>query len=1112
MVDRLRIHLLGPFAVWLDGQMVTPEAWPGRKARQLFKILVAHRERMVASDELLEWLWPDLNPESARNSLWVAVSRLRRLLEPGASGRGASSFVVTEGAGYRFCDGEGCEIDVDRFLDHVRQGQACQREGAWAAAIEAFKAAEALYRGDYLAEDPYEEWALPARERLGEAFLDVEIALAACHLALGRHGEALAHARRVLGRDACRESAWRLVMEAHYRAGEQDRALRAFARCRAVLARELGVDPLPETSALHERILRAPPLLPKPSSAPLPAALSLHLPFVGRDREWALLADLLRRAMEGQGRVVLVSGEPGIGKTRLLEELAGLATARGAHVLAGQCYELEQNAAYAPIVEALRGLLPSLAAAPPACPAGQLAAVAELLPELRGLGLDLPPYQPLPPDEERTRLLTSLAQVVRRGAEREPLVLVLDDLQWADPSTLQLVHYLGRQAGNQPLLLAGAYRSTRVDPGHPLAALRDQLARLGVLEEVPLSAFREEDVVLLLRILSSQDAGDSLARQLYGKTEGHPYFLAEVLRTLAQERRIVADGEGGWHLVGEAETSLEEEWLLPPSVRAAARFRLDRLAPAERMLLDFASIVGREFSLALMARLLDWPEGALAVQADRLVERGFLRARGPDRAVDGPWDRYEFGHELMRRTAYESLSEPRRRFLHRKVAEALLAQQAQAGSVATHYAASDRPWLALEQALAAAEHAARVAAYDEALAWCQQAMEIAEAYPHAVPSGYRTRLHLQWRTLWYYRGDLERTLAADRAALAAARGEGDAAAELQALWHLAHDETQVAAGGPSGLQAAALTLARDLGDPAALARSLARFGSDTGFLARPAERQQALDVLDQAVGLARQVGDLGLLHHVLCEMWGVGRLPRARAALEEALVLVRRLGDRAEEVGTLAKLADLLARQGDFPAAVAYARQGLALAEQVDSPAYGAWNRRALGQALAALGETEEGVAHLRDAAQTFEALTWRAMLAGTLLRLGLALHSAGDGEGATATLERVVALSQETHEVYEAAYALAVLGELRLAQGEATAGRQALEEAAALAPQIGLPWHRGGTLLHVAAGRLVLGEAGAALVDLEGAIRLAEEEDLREIHARALRLIHQTCQVSQQD
>jgi tetratricopeptide (TPR) repeat protein len=197
----------------------------------------------------------------------------------------------------------------------------------------------------------------------------------------------------------------------------------------------------------------------------------------------------------------------------------------------------------------------------------------------------------------------------------------------------------------------------------------------------------------------------------------------------------------------------------------------------------------------------------------------------------------------------------------------------------------------------------------------------------------------------------------------------------------------------------------------------------------------------------------------------------------------------------------VLARQGDFAAAIDCASQGLALAEQVDSPAYGAWNRRALGQALAGLGEWDEGVAHLHEAARSFDLLAWRAMLAGSLLRLGLALQLAGDRVGAMSALERVMALSQETHEVYESAYALAALGELRLAGGEREAGFRALAEAAALVPQVGLPWHRGGTLLHIAAGRLLVGETEDALAAIEAAIRLAEEEDLREVRAHGLRL-----------
>jgi DNA-binding SARP family transcriptional activator len=1092
-MTQLHICLLGPFEVWRDGQLLPPDAWPSRKACQLLKILITYRQRAAASDELIDWLWPDLNPESAHNSLWVAVSHLRRVLEPETVGRGASSFILTEPPGYRFAPAGRCETDVDTFLEGVRLGQAHQQREQWAEAIDTYLAVETLYRGEYLAQDPYEDWALPTRERLRETFLEMKSGLAACHLALGRYQEALEHARQVLEHDSCRESAWRLVMGAHYRQGEQDQALRAFERCRAILREELGVDPLPETTALHERFLQTPPAVLRPPPAALPPTLSRRLPFVGREREWALLSGILQQVMDGRGQLVLVAGEPGIGKTRLLEELAGLARARGALVVMASCYEMEQNVAYAPIVEALHSLLIEAPAASLPCPPSQLAAVAELLPELRQVWPGLPPHQPLPPEAERARLLTSLAQIIRLCSQGQPLILLLDDLHWADPSSLQLVHYLARQSAEQPMLLVGAYRPTHLDRSQALLALRQTLVRQGSLVELPLSAFCEDDVVLLLRILGGRGASDVLARRLYHETEGHPFFLAEVLRTLVQTGLDLASIDAG--------TGLDEQWLLPPGVRAVAQGRLDRLDMDDRALLDHASVIGREFSLSLLARFLARPERALAEQAEQLCRRGFLSSHQPERSLQLAPDGYQFSHELMRRAAYEALSEPRRRLLHGQLAETLLARGAAPGTVATHYFASHRPWLGLGHALAAAEGAARVTAYDEALAWCQQAMSIVEAHPQAVPSGFHTRLHLQWRTLWYYRGDLERTLAADRAALAAARKEGDPAAELQALWHLAHDETQLAAGGRSGLQVEALALARDLGDPAALARSLARQGSDRGFLSTPAERDAALQTLDRAVSLARQVGDPALLHHVLCELWGVGRLLQARAALEEALALIRRLGDRQEEVGTLAKLADLLARQGDFPAAMEYACQGLTLAEQVDSPAYGAWNRRSLGQALAGLGRQDEAVAHLRDAAQTFETLAWRAMLAGSLLRLGWALQLAGDWAGATASLERVLALSRETHEVYESAYALAVLGELRLAQGEREAGGQALEEAAALAPQVGLPWHRGGALLHIAGGHLLLGRFEAALSAAEEAIHLAEEEDLHEVQARGLRL-----------
>ena len=166
-MTRLRIQLFGPLTVWRDERPISKADWSSPKARQLFKILATFRERIVAGDELVEWLWPGLAPDSARNSLWVAVSQLRRFLEPGVTGRGRSAFILSHSPGYRFSS-QDCDIDVDAFLACVADGRAHARAGDIGAAIDAYRAAERLYADDLLTDDPYEDWAIAAREHLRE--------------------------------------------------------------------------------------------------------------------------------------------------------------------------------------------------------------------------------------------------------------------------------------------------------------------------------------------------------------------------------------------------------------------------------------------------------------------------------------------------------------------------------------------------------------------------------------------------------------------------------------------------------------------------------------------------------------------------------------------------------------------------------------------------------------------------------------------------------------------------------------------------------------------------------------------------------------------------------
>jgi DNA-binding SARP family transcriptional activator len=258
-MSSLRFRLLGPFQVWRNDELIAPQDWPTYKTRDLLKILVTERGHVVSVDRLIDLLWPDLALASAANSLRVAICRLRRLLEPERARSADSQYIVTVGQGYGFQVTPDSWIDVDVFLSAVSKGQEAERHAAWGSATVFYQAAEELYLGDYLEENPYDDWAMATREQLREIHLDMLSRLAHCHAQQGHNRRALEAGHKVLAVDALRESVYRQVMLYHYQLGQRDQALRAYDRCRSALIEELGVDPLPETQDLYTRILRKEP-------------------------------------------------------------------------------------------------------------------------------------------------------------------------------------------------------------------------------------------------------------------------------------------------------------------------------------------------------------------------------------------------------------------------------------------------------------------------------------------------------------------------------------------------------------------------------------------------------------------------------------------------------------------------------------------------------------------------------------------------------------------------------------------------------------------------------------------------------------------------------------
>lgn len=388
-------------------------------------------------------------------------------------------------------------------------------------------------------------------------------------------------------------------------------------------------------------------------------------PFVGRERELVGLRDQLEAILAGYGGVALLAGEPGIGKSRTARCLADLTKARGGQVLWGRCFDAEWTPPLAPWLEAvgrwaadhdpdrLRAELGPPAAA---------AALAALVPAIRAALPALPPPAPLSADEERVRAYDAVADLLLGLARRQPLLLVLDDLHWSDAASLELLRYLGRSLATAPLLVLGAYRGDEIGGHHPLSAILADLHRETPLRLYALGGLDRRETGELLHRLAGEPVASSLVGAIHAETEGNPFFVRELFRHLAEERRLAPTADRGEPALGAGITLAG---VIPEGVRQVVGRRLARLGAGANRLLSHAAIASGGFDFRLLQALTGMDETALLDALDEALASGLLRS------VDERREAYDFVHAIVRHTLAAEWSPSRKLRLHRRLAEAL---------------------------------------------------------------------------------------------------------------------------------------------------------------------------------------------------------------------------------------------------------------------------------------------------------------------------------------------------------------------------------------------------------------------------------------------------------
>jgi serine/threonine protein kinase/tetratricopeptide (TPR) repeat protein len=762
------------------------------------------------------------------------------------------------------------------------------------------------------------------------------------------------------------------------------------------------------------------PGLVVPSPRPLAAR---EIQLIDRVEEIRLLREAVDRAVRGEGGIVFLHGEAGIGKTRLARELGAYARLRGMQVLYGRCPALFRMDGVPPYVlwsEVIKDYLQM-------CAPEQLyrvigyypGEVCKLVPEVKQKLGSVPQSLPISPDQERDRLFEAVSQFVINISKEAPLLVVLDDLQWTDQSSLLLLHYLARGIYRESLLLLGAYRDTDIDERHPLSPVLTELNRERLLQSAPLKRMSFNDVSEMIKhILEQEDVPNEFCELIYDKTRGNPFFVEEVIKSLKEEEIIYRE-EDKWKI---KEVSKIE---FPKTVKSVIKARISRLDEDCQHVLTMASFIGNDFSFEALCAVTGFEEDKLLELMEKMLKTGLVK----ERVIRGQGV-YSFADIIVRDVVHEEVSLLRHMRLHAAVGSALEKAYAEKidehlGELAYHFLEGGDKDKALDYFTKAGEKAQRIYALDEASSYLQHALDILEEKENNLEERVRIVERLGDLKWWIGKPDAGMEFWNNALALWNQLGDEKNAAKLHAkmayfFWNAVGDKEKASEHHHMALEIFAK-------EPESV--ELASLYEDISHMLWRTGNPEALSWAQKALSQAEELGSSDVLARCYNDLGTLslksGEFEKASEYYEQGLKIALENDLAGVAITFYNNLCNLYWATGEFQKVFETAQNGLEFAKKVGSPYGITWLNSALAQCYGEMGDIQKAISNHEDVLALAKRAKHTVQISGAMAALGMCYLLLGEWDKSLQCLMEALDIAKKIGEYQFCGAATSGLGEL---------------------------------------------------------------------------------------